>query len=292
MSFRREAHVPKGGPDGGNGGRGGSVVLVADADLADLSRFRTAVHHRAQAGAPGEGRRRHGRAGADLEVRVPPGTRVIRDEARIATLDRAGERVTVAQGGDGGVGNWAFRSSRHQAPRETMPGGEGEETWLTLDLRLPVDVALVGLPNSGKSAVLRALTGASAQVAPYPHSTTEPAFGPLEDESGHLFLVADLPGVAADGSPRRRSHLEQLERARVVLHCVDAADSEDVAERMARVREGVAPFLGRGAREIVVATRADLAPAPPEADLAVDCEGGEGVERLRERVLELLGEAI
>lgn len=281
--------MPRGGPDGGNGGHGGSVVLVADGDVADLAVFRTAVHHKAPPGAPGEGSRRHGRAGSDLEIRVPPGTRVIRDDAVIATLGQANDRVTVAQGGEGGIGNRAFRSSRHQAPRETVPPRPGEETWLTLELRLPVDVAIVGLPNSGKSALLRALTGASANVAPYPHTTTDPAFGPIEDEVGHLFLVADLPGVAADGTPRRESYLEQMERARIVVHCVDATDSEDVGARLARTRNGVAPFRGPGVREIVVATHADLAEAPPDADLCVDCESGTGVAALRERLLGALG---
>jgi GTP-binding protein len=291
LSFRRERRIPRGGPDGGNGGRGGSVVLLADRGVSDLSRFRHAVHHRAAAGAPGEGARKHGRAGADLEVRVPPGTRVVRDGEVIATLDREGDRVPVARGGDGGIGNRAFRSSTHRAPRETVPGGPGEESWLTLELRLPVDVGLVGLPNSGKSALLRALTGAGAPSAPYPHSTTEPEFGPLEDASGRLWLAADLPGLAADGRPRRGAHLEQLERARVILHCLDAADPEPAGDRLARVREGLAGFAPEGAREVVVATRCDLAPPPEEADAVVSAERGDGIDELRALVLGLLGTA-
>ena len=152
-------------------------------------------------------------------VPVPPGTRVLRDGHVIAELADAGDRVPVARGGDGGVGNRAFRSSTRQAPRNTTPGTAGEEAWLTLELRLPVDVGIVGLPNAGKSALLVALTGAAATVAPYPQSTREPAFGPLEDEDANLYLVADLPGLAGDGTPRRDAHLEQLERASVVLHC-------------------------------------------------------------------------
>jgi len=288
LSFRRERRIPRGGPDGGNGGRGGSVVLLADRGVSDLSRFRHAVHHRAAAGAPGEGARKHGRAGADLEVRVPPGTRVVRDGEVIATLEREGERVPVARGGEGGIGNRAFRSSTHRAPRETVPGRSGEESWLSLELRLPVDVALVGLPNSGKSALLRALTGSAAAIAPYPHTTTEPELGPLEDEAGRLYLLADLPGLSADGTPRRGAHLEQLERARILLHCVDAADPEPVAERLARARAGLAPFRPDGARELVVATRSDLASAPPGVDAAVSAERGDGVDALRARLLELL----
>jgi GTP-binding protein len=288
LSFRRERRVPRGGPDGGNGGRGGSVVLTADDDVSDLSGFRHAVHHRAEKGAPGEGRRRHGRAGADLEVRVPPGTRVRRDGEVVATLDRAGDRVPVARGGEGGVGNRAFRSSTHRAPRETVPGREGERSWLTLELRLPIDVAIVGLPNSGKSALLAALTGAAVAVAPYPHSTVEPAFGPLEDDAGELYLVADLPGLDAEGVPRRDAHLEQLERARVLVHCLDSADPEPAGARLARARAGLAPFRPLGAAEVVVATGADRAPAPEEADLAIDAGSGEGVDDLRRRLLSSL----
>jgi GTP-binding protein len=285
LSFRRERRIPRGGPDGGDGGRGGSVVLLADERVEDLSRFRQAVHFRAQAGAPGAGARKHGRAGADLEVLVPPGTRIIRDGEPIATLERSGERVQVARGGGGGVGNHAFRSSTHRAPRETVPGRAGEKAWLRLELRLPIDVALVGLPNSGKSAVLRALTGAEVTVAPYPHSTVEPALGPLEDELGHLWFVADLPGLAADGTPRPDGELEQLERAQVIVHCVAAADPEPAAARLARARAGLTPYLPAGAAEIVVATGADLADAPAEADHALAAPTGAGVEQLRRDLL-------
>lgn len=288
LSFRREPKIPRGGPDGGNGGRGGGVTLVADPQVTDLSRFRHAVHHSAPAGAHGEGKSRHGRAGADLAVPVPPGTRVLRDGHVIAELPRPGDRVPVARGGEGGTGNRAFRSSTRQAPRTTTPGAPGEETWLTLELRLPVDVALVGLPNGGKSAVLAALTGAAATVADYPHSTREPALGPLEDAEGHLYLVADLPGLAADGTPRRGSHLEQLERARVLLHCADASDPEPLDERLARVREGIRPFAPADAHEIVVATRARPEAPPAGADLAVDAPAGAGVDVLRARVLAAL----
>jgi GTP-binding protein len=291
LSFRREPKIPRGGPDGGNGGRGGGVVLVADDQVSDLSRFRHAVHHRAASGGHGEGRQRHGRAGADLEIAVPPGTRVLRDGHAIAELERPGERVPVARGGEGGIGNRAFRSSTRQAPRVTVPGTEGEEAWLTLELRLPVDAAVVGLPNSGKSALLHALTGAATVVAPYPQSTREPAFGPLEDADGHLFLLADLPGLAADGSPRRDGHLGQLERARLLLHTVDAEDPEPAADRLARARAGLAGTRPEGARELVVATRADPARPPSWADAAVDSETGAGIDALRDRVVDILSPA-
>ena len=167
-----------------------------------------------------------------------------------------------------------------------MPGAPGEEAWLTLELRLAVDVAIVGLPNSGKSALLAALTGAAAVVAPYPHSTLEPALGPLEDADGNLYLVIDLPGLAADGTPRRDAHLEQLERARVVLHCIDASDPEPAADRLARAREGLEDHMPEGLPEIVVATHADEAGEPvAEADVSVDAVTGSGIDALRERLL-------
>lgn len=285
LSFLRAPRIPRGGPDGGDGGRGGSVVLVADGQIDDLSRFRHAVHHRAPRGGNGEGKQRHGRAGEDLLVAVPPGTRVLRDGHVIADLRTAGDRVTVARGGEGGVGNRAFRSSTNRAPRQTVPGGTGEATWLTLEQRLPVDGALVGLPNSGKSAVLRALTGAAVSVAAYPHSTLEPALGPLEDAEGHLFTLIDLPGLAADGTPRRDARLGQLERARLLLHCVDAGDEEPAEERLARVRQGLAEVAPAEAAELVVATRADPEHPPPWADHAVETESGAGVEALREAIL-------
>jgi GTPase len=292
LSFRREPRIPRGGPDGGNGGRGGAVVLVADEQVTDLSRFRHAVHHRAESGGHGEGRLRHGRSGADLEVAVPPGTRVIRDGHVIASLGSTGERVQVARGGEGGVGNKAFASSTRRAPRITTPGTDGEAAWITLELRLPIDAAFVGLPNSGKSALLVALTGAAAPVAAYPQSTRDPAFGPLVDDDGNLYLLADLPGLAADGRPRPDAHLEQLERCRALIICVCAADGEDFSRELATVREGLAEFLSDGVREIVVATHADVLDErerlPPGADHAVDSLSGRGVASLRDGLLAVL----
>lgn len=285
LSFRREAHTPRGGPDGGNGGRGGDVLLVADDQVTDLSTFRTRVHHKAPVGGAGEGRNRHGRNGEDLEVHVPPGTRVLRDGHEVAMLLQPGDRVPVARGGAGGVGNRAFRSSTHRAPRETVPAEEGEEAWIVLEMRLPVAVAIVGLPNAGKTALLNALTGAGASVAPYPHTTNEPALGPLEDDYGVIHLVADLPGLAADGTERRGAALGQLERAAVVLHCLDASDPEDPAARLARVREGIAPYVSERARQVVVATKCDLAPAPPQADIATSAETSEGIAALRDELI-------
>jgi GTPase len=246
------------------------------------------VHHKAPRGGDGEGRNRHGRNGDDLAVHVPPGTRVLRDGYEVATLLEPGDKVSVARGGGGGVGNRAFRSSTHRAPRVTIPGDDGEEAWIVLEMRLPVGVAIVGLPNSGKTALLNALTGAHATVAPYPHTTNAPALGPLEDDYGVIHLVADLPGIAADGTERQGASLGQVERAAVVLHCLDAADPEDPAERVARVREGLAPYMPAQAHEIVVATKCDLGDAPPQADFATSVEAGEGIAALRDELIRRL----
>jgi GTP-binding protein len=289
LSFRREPHIPRGGPDGGNGGRGGSVLLVADPDLEDLSPFRQAVHHRAPSGANGEGARKDGRAGRDLVIAVPVGTRVSRDGHEIARLGDGGERVQVARGGDGGVGNRAFRSSTNRSPRQTTPGEGGEAAWLTLEFVLPVDVAVIGLPNSGKSSLLRALTGAGARVAAYPFTTVEPELGPLPDEAGaRTWLVAELPGIGVDGAAGDQHYLGHAERARVILHCIDGSDPRGVEERLGPVRAAVAPWRAAGAAELVVATGVDPADPIPGVDACVDAETGAGMEALRRRVVGLL----
>ncbi len=284
VSFRREARTPKGGPDGGNGGDGGTVVVIADPEVVDLSRYRQAVHHKARPGQPGAGRRRHGKSGDDAVLAVPVGTRILRDDEVIATLDAPGDRAQVAVGGEGGVGNFAFRSSTHQAPRESVPGTPGDETWLVMELRLPLDAAIVGLPNAGKSAVLNALTGAAAPVAPYPRSTRQPAFGPLTDDYGRIFTIADLPGVDEQGEPRRDGRLGQLERTPVIIHCVDGREPESIPERLRLVRAGIAPFRNPDAQELVVATHVAGDP-PAGADVAVDTTTGAGIDTLRDMLL-------
>jgi GTP-binding protein len=274
LSFRREPHKPRGGPDGGNGGRGGHVLLVVDPTADDLSFFRSHVHFTAPSGGHGEGSRRDGRSGEDLSVPVPPDTRVIRDGDLIARLTEPGQTIQVAQGGTGGIGNRAFRSSTNRAPRTTTPGEAGEATWLRLEFRLPADVAIVGLPNSGKSALLGALTGAPAAVAAYPHSTREPELGTMTDDYGERRLVVDLPGVDDAGRPRRHAHLEQLEHARVILHCVDATDPREPAERIALVRQAIAEHRPDGTRELVVATGCPPEERPDWADWALELADG------------------
>ena len=223
LSFRREAHVPKGGPDGGDGGRGGDVVLRCDDNLRDLQSFRRKAHFRAQRGGHGQGAQRHGADGDRLVIPVPPGTQVERWDGTRYDLVRPGQEVTVAAGGAGGRGNTRFKSSVRQAPRLAERGLPGEEGALRLHLKLLADVGLVGLPNAGKSSLLSRITRAQPKVAAYPFTTLEPVLGTLEADDRQLVL-ADIPGLiegASDGRrarprlPRpRRAHAAARPRAR------------------------------------------------------------------------------
>jgi len=236
-TFRREAHVPRGGPDGGDGGRGGSVHLVVDVGQTTFGDYRFKHHFRASAGGRGEGSRRHGKAGSDLDLPVPPGTVVLDVEGSlIADLVSPGQRVLVARGGKGGLGNTHFATATHQAPRHAQKGEPGEVRTITLELRLIADVGLVGLPNAGKSTLLSALTAATPRIASYPFTTLEPNLGVLDleaiDPSDHRRVtLADLPGLiegASGGAGLGHAFLRHVERTRVLIHVVDlsAADPE------------------------------------------------------------------
>src|SRR4051794_8536604 len=226
MSFRREAHVPRGGPDGGDGGRGGDVVLVCDASLRDLQSYKRKAHYRARRGGHGQGALRHGATGEALEVALPPGT-VVRgeDDDRVFDLVRPGQRMVVARGGSGGRGNKQFAHATRQAPRFAEKGLPGEEGWLELRLKLLADVGLVGLPNAGKSSLLRRLTRAAPKVADYPFTTLEPVLGVLETEDRQLVL-ADIPGLiegASGGAGLGHEFLAHVERTRVLVHVLELA---------------------------------------------------------------------
>lgn len=289
VSFRREPHKPRGGPDGGNGGKGGNVMLRVDETADDLSYFRQYVHFSARSGVPGEGSGKHGAGGDTLMVPVPLDTRVFRDDHLIAHMTEPGQQIQVARGGNGGTGNRAFRSSTNQTPRRSTPGEPGEATWLTLEFRLPVAVAVVGLPNSGKSAVLAALTGAPANVAPYPHTTREPELGMLNDELGDRWLIADLPGLDDSGEPRRPSFLRQIERAPIILHCVDVTDPRPADERIATVRRGIDEWRDAEAAELVIATACPASECPQWADHAVDIDDDiGGIEELQAVLVTML----
>jgi GTP-binding protein len=237
-TFRREAHVPRGGPDGGDGGRGGSVYLTVDPGQTSLSDYRHKHHFRAGSGGRGSGSRRHGKAGADLTLAVPPGTAVLEAEsgALLADLVARGQQTLVARGGRGGLGNTHFATATQRAPRHAQKGEPGEERRLRLELRLIADVGLVGLPNAGKSTLLAALTAATPRIADYPFTTLEPGLGVLDlagldpaDERRPT--MADLPGLiegASSGAGLGHAFLRHVERTRVLAHVVDlaAADPE------------------------------------------------------------------
>ncbi len=232
MSFRREAKVPRGGPDGGDGGRGGAVLLLCDDSLRDLQSFRRKTHHRAGRGGHGEGAQRHGADGETLTIRVPPGTEILAPEGeggelagRRWELLASGQRATVARGGGGGKGNKRFTTATRQAPRFAERGLAGEEGWLELRLKLLADVGLVGLPNAGKSSLLARLTRAAPKVADYPFTTLSPVLGVLEGEERQL-IVADIPGLiegASEGAGLGHDFLAHVERTRLLVHVLDIA---------------------------------------------------------------------
>jgi GTP-binding protein len=288
VSFRREAHVPKGGPDGGDGGRGGDVVLVVDPSLRDLQPFRRGrAHFKAGRGGHGEGSGRHGASVEPLEVRVPPGTTVT-DPERQASWDLTvpGQRVVVARGGLGGKGNARFKSSTRQTPRFAERGLPGEETWIELKLRLLADAGLIGLPNAGKSSLLGRLTRAQPKVADYPFTTLEPVLGTIESGERQV-VVADIPGLiegASEGAGLGHEFLAHVERTRLLVHVLDLqpVDGSDPVANHATVEEEIGRHgagLGRLPR-ILALSKADL--VPPERAAAAAAEWR---ERLGDAVL-------
>src|SRR4051794_4657370 len=268
ISFRREAHVPKGGPDGGDGGGGGNVVLVCDPSRRDLGEFHRGAHFKARRGGHGEGSRRHGRAAEDMEVRVPPGT-VAEDADRGTRWDllEPGQRAIVARGGAGGRGNKAFAGPTRQTPRMAERGLPGEEGWLELRLRLLADAGLVGLPNAGKSSLLARLTRAEPKIASYPFTTLEPVLGTIETHERQIIL-ADIPGLiegAGTGAGLGHEFLAHIERCRLLVHVVDLAplDGSDPVQNHAAV-EGELSEHGGGLAELprlLCLSKADLVTA-------------------------------
>jgi len=310
VSFRREAHVPRGGPDGGPGGRGGDVVLVAVSHQNTLLPLRYQAEHRADRGGHGGPGNRTGRDGAHRIVAVPPGTAALdpATDQSIGEVLHDGDRLVVARGGRGGRGNRSFLSNRNRAPRESESGEPGEERWLRLDLRLIADVGLLGLPNAGKSTLLSRLSAARPKVADYPFTTLTPVLGVVEAD-GQTFVAADIPGIiegAHQGAGLGLQFLRHVERTRVLLHVVDGSGTSgrEPTEDLALVREEVrryAPDLLERP-QIVGATKRDLAGGaadPLEAlRLAAAGEGlevvpvsavtGEGLDRLKRRLLAMI----
>jgi GTP-binding protein len=240
ISFRREKFIPHGGPDGGDGGKGGDVIIEAADGLNTLIDFRYQQHFRAKTGGHGMGKNRHGANGEDLVLKVPVGTQVLDEdkEGLLADLTEAGQRVVLARGGNGGFGNAHFKGPVNQAPRRANPGLEGEERWVWLRLKLIADAGLIGLPNAGKSTFLRAVSAATPKVAAYPFTTLHPHLGVIDLGEGARFVLADIPGLiegAADGAGLGTRFLGHVERCAVLVHLIDAtAESPTKAYRIVR----------------------------------------------------------
>jgi GTPase len=300
VSFRREAHVPKGGPDGGDGGSGGDVHLQADRNVASLLAYRDHPHRRAESGTHGSGNKRHGSRGADLVVMVPEGTQVkARDGELLADLVRHGDRYLAARGGQGGRGNARFLSNARRAPGFAEQGEYGEEHWLRLEVKLLADAALVGFPNAGKSTLIAAMSAAKPKIADYPFTTLEPNLGVVRFRD-HEFVVADIPGLiegAAEGRGLGHEFLRHVERARVLVILLDLApvDERPPAEQ-ARV---LLDELGRYRPELLerprlfVGSKADVATFTLEDAFHGDAlDGADGLTIsavTREGLDELLG---
>jgi GTP-binding protein len=302
LSFRREKHVPKGGPDGGDGGRGGDVVLVADPALRDLSAFRSKTVFKAGRGGPGRGTRKHGADGATIELAVPVGTQAFGAERQLlADLARPGARVVLARGGGGGRGNARFATPTRQTPRFAEVGDSPEEADVELRLKLLADAALAGLPNAGKSSLLRRLSNARPKVADYPFTTLQPVLGTVESSDGAQLTVADVPGLiegASEGVGLGHEFLAHLERARLLLHVIDASEG-DVEERFRTIDRELALY-GAGLDErpqAVVLNKTDLLPEPPAypiedervvAVFRVSAATGSGIEELKRALFTLV----
>jgi GTP-binding protein len=313
-TFRREAHVPRGGPDGGDGGRGASIVLRVDAGQTTLRDFQYKHHFRAAAGGGGQRARRHGKAGDDLVLDVPPGTAVFDDASGelLADLVAVGQSAMVARGGRGGLGNVHFATSTHQAPRHAQKGEPGEERWVRLELRLIADIGLVGLPNAGKSTLLAALTAATPKIADYPFTTLEPNLGVMDlsgeggiDADFRRPTIADVPGLiegASTGAGLGHAFLRHVERTRVLVHVVDGSARDpgwdfDVIREELRAHDPVLlekPTLV-AFNKIDLPVAAEAWPAFRAArdrdalpTVAISASNGEGIAGLRAAVADLL----
>ena len=306
VSFRREAHVPRGGPDGGDGGHGGDVVLVCDASKRDLGAMRGSKHFRAGRGRHGEGSNRHGARGEDREIAVPAGTQAEAVDGSTVDLVEIGQRAVVAHGGRGGHGNRRFATSTRQAPRFAEKGTTGEQGWVEVRLKLLADVGLIGLPNAGKSSLLSRLTRAAPKVGDYPFTTLSPVLGTIENEDRQAVL-ADIPGLiegAAEGAGLGHEFLAHVERCSVLVHLVDISPQEgDPGANYETVRDELRAY-GAGLErlpELVALSKRDLLPpervedamaewrqrlGPGSRVLAVSSATGEGLEELRHAIFE------
>jgi len=301
LSFRREKFVPKGGPDGGDGGRGGHVVVVTDGALRDLSAYQRVKNLRAGRGGNGRGSKKHGADGETVEIQVPVGTQVL--DARgglVADMTSPDARFVAARGGQGGRGNARFATPTRQTPRFAETGLPGDELDLVLQLKLVVDAALAGLPNAGKSSLLRRISNAKPKVADYPFTTIEPVLGIVDGPDARQLTVADVPGLiegAAEGAGLGHQFLAHLERARLLLHVLDASEP-DLEERFGAIDRELSAY-GAGLderRQLVVLNKIDLLAEPPAFTVRDDrivrvistsCATGDGIDDLKRALFEL-----
>src|ERR1044071_9649832 len=306
VAFRREKFIEHGGPSGGNGGRGGDVVVEAVDGLNTLIDYRYAQHFKARPGVPGQGKDMHGARGDDVVLKVPVGTQIF-DEDKVtllADLTKAGERAVLAKGGNGGFGNARFKTSTNRAPRNANPGQPGEERWLWFRLKLIADAGLVGLPNAGKSTFLAAVSAARPKIADYPFTTLNPQLGVVESD-GREFVLADIPGLiegAHEGLGLGARFLGHVQRCRVLLHLVDGT-GEHAGEAYKTVRTEIEAY-GQGLEdkhEIVALTKIDaltpeaikqqaarLKRASKKAPLLLSAQSGQGVIEAKRALLEII----
>ncbi|HLL89610.1 MAG TPA: GTPase ObgE [Tepidisphaeraceae bacterium] len=310
VSFRREKYIPKGGPDGGDGGNGGDVIFVADANKNTLLDFAGRHHWKAGRGQYGMGKKMYGKHGEDLLIQVPPGTLIFDadHDTLLADLDKPGKPVVIAKGGKGGKGNWHFRSATNQAPRYAEAGQEGQERQLRLELKLIADVGLVGMPNAGKSTLLRAISSARPKVADYPFTTLEPQLGIVDLVGDRRMVFADIPGLiegAQHGAGLGHAFLRHIERTKVIVHLLDLypPDNSNPADNYKKIRgelEAFSPVLG-DKREVIAANKIDLAvddealeklmaDLPEKEIFAVSGVSRQGLESLLETVWQMLAE--
>jgi GTP-binding protein len=299
VSFRREKFIEYGGPDGGDGGRGGDVWIEAVEGLNTLIDYRYQQHFKAGTGAHGMGKQRNGPAGEDVVLKVPVGTQVLEEdnETLVADLDHAGARVRLAKGGNGGFGNIHFKGPINQAPYFAMPGQDGQERWLWLRLKLIADAGLVGLPNAGKSTFLAAVSAAKPKIADYPFTTLVPNLGVVDLSQNERFVIADIPGLiegASEGAGLGTRFLGHVERCAVLIHLIDGTQ-EDVAESYRQIRRELATYDEGLAtkRELLALNKidalddearadksAELAAASGQAPFLISGVSGEGVKDL------------
>jgi GTP-binding protein len=307
VSFRREKYVPRGGPDGGDGGHGGDVVLIADPHLTTLYDLRLKPHVKAERGRHGQGKKRFGKSGQDLEIKVPIGTIVREGEDVLADLSEPGERFVVARGGRGGKGNARFATATQRAPRHAQPGEEGQERQVVLELKSIADIGLVGLPNAGKSTLLNQLTAATPKVASYPFTTTQPHLGVMAGDGDERITLADIPGLiegAHTGAGLGDRFLRHIERTTILVHLVAIEpEIEEVTEWLERYRAirteltSYSPVLA-AKPEILAVNKIDLTTKERLSEildlfrengreaLAISAANGDGLEEMKGRMLE------